>query len=63
LGVERRAYEQYEAGNRKIPDNVADKALELARVDRLAMGRAIDSVVAKLLTDFPHGIQSEQEAE
>lgn len=58
LALPRRSYQDYEAGKRGIPADVADKARQLHRRDREFMARLSDRIADRIDRDFPNGIQS-----
>jgi len=56
LGLPRRTYQDYEAGKRGIPQDVADKAREAHRRDREFMAALSARICASLDQQFPGGV-------
>lgn len=58
LGLPRRTFQDYEAGKRSIPTEVAETAREIQRRDREFMKRLPGRLAAAIDKDFPNGIHS-----
>ncbi|MFH1027336.1 MAG: helix-turn-helix transcriptional regulator [Pseudomonadota bacterium] len=57
LGLPRRTYQDYESGQRGIPQEVADAVRETHRRDREFMANLPTRIGAVLDRDFPDGIR------
>lgn len=56
LGMPRRTYQDYEAGKRGIPEDVAARVREVHRKDRAFMAALAGRIGAVIDRDFPGGI-------
>jgi predicted transcriptional regulator len=59
LGLKRRTYQDYEAGKRKIPQDVAARIRETYRLDCQHMNTIDQRVDAAVKKKYPNGIPSE----